>query len=65
MVCAVITYHEASFSTINMLSCEFSRTRFLLLINYLQKSPKLHTAKISTYTVQAGNNEYNYALLSY
>ena len=39
----------ASFQMI--LSSEFSRTKFLLMINHLREPRKLHTAKISSYTV--------------
>ena len=41
-------YNEASFQPKMMLSSEFLRTKFSLLIDHLQK---FHTAKISGYTV--------------
>ena len=34
-----------------MLGCKFSLTKFLVLIDYLRKPQKLHTAKIYAYTV--------------
>ena len=49
-----MAYNEASFHLKMMLSSEFLRTKFLLLIDYLQKPRKFHTAaKISGYKVVA------------
>ena len=41
---------EDSFQ-LNVLSSEFSRTKFLLMIDHPRKPRKLHTAKVSGYTV--------------
>ena len=39
------------FSYKYMLGCNFSLTKFSLLIDHLRKPRKLHTTKISAYTV--------------
>ena len=46
-----MAYNEASFQLKMMLSSEFPRTKFLLLIDHPRKLRKFHTAKISGYTV--------------
>ena len=46
-----MAYNEASFQLKMMLSSEFPRTKFSLLIDYLRKRQNFHTAKISSYTV--------------
>ena len=47
-----MAYNKASFHLKMMLSSEFLRTKFLLLIDYLQKPRKFHiAAKISGYKV--------------
>ena len=46
-----MSYNEANFQLKMMLSCEFSCTKFSLLIDHLRKPWKLHATKISSYTV--------------
>ena len=46
-----MAYNEASFQLKMMLSGEFPRTKFSLLIDHPLKPQKYHTAKISGYTV--------------
>ena len=46
-----MAYNEASFQLKMMLSSDFPRIKFLLLINHQEKPRKFHAAKISGYTV--------------